>query len=193
MSLALAGCLGADHHLVKESFDSDNTYSRRYLQPPALACEAARRTLLSQGYTVAHATADAVQGTKNFQPQDEVHEQLVLQVSCVPSEPEGCWVFVSAVQDRYTLKKSPTSASVGVGVFGSVSLPIGASDDSLVRVASVTVQETDFYQAFFNRLDQSLPRAPTAPTVDPRGGPEIAPPAETSPVAEPVPDLPRAH
>ncbi|PSD27560.1 hypothetical protein C7E18_07695, partial [Stenotrophomonas maltophilia] len=27
-------------------------------------------------------------------------------------------VFVSAVQDRYALKKSPTSASVGVGALG---------------------------------------------------------------------------
>jgi hypothetical protein len=50
-------------------------------------------------------------------------------------------VFVSAVQDRYALKKSPTSASVGVGALGSVSLPFGSNDDSLVKVASSTVTD----------------------------------------------------
>jgi hypothetical protein len=66
-------------------------------------------------------------------------------------------VFVSAVQDRYALKKSPTSASVGVGALGSVSLPFGSNDDSLVKVASSTVTDAEFYRRFFQRLQQYLP------------------------------------
>lgn len=196
--LALSGCFGrgADS-LVKESFNSDDTYSRSYPQAPAQACEAARRTLLSQAYEVGSATAGSVQGTKNFQPKDEVHEQLLLRVSCTPHEPDGSWVFVSAMQDRYSLKKSPTSASVGVGMIGSISLPIGASDDSLVRVASVTVQDAAFYKAFFDRLGQYLPSQKTEPKVTEKVVPETTPPAPTeapttppaaSPVAAPLPD-----
>jgi hypothetical protein len=196
-SLVLTGCFGSGSDTekgVKESFNSDNTYSRVYPHPPAQACEAARRTLLSEGYTVSSATAELVQGTKNFQPKNEVHEQLAVRVSCEPHEQDGSWVFVSAVQDRYSLKKSPTSASVGVSVLGSVSLPIGASDDSLVRVGSVTVEDTAFYKAFFDRLGQYLPRPKTAAKTEPDAQPETtaqAPaPAPTMPsaVAAPAPD-----
>ena len=185
-SLALAGCFGGSEDLVKESFSSDNTFSRTFSQPPAQACEAARRTLLSQGYTVASASADSVQGTKNFQPKDEVHEQLLLRVSCAPHEPDGSLVFVNAVQDRYSLKKSPTSASVGVGILGSVSLPIGASDDSLVRVASVTVQDADFYTAFFDRLGQYLPSPKVAPKTETKAVPDTPQPP-TAPLPSPSP------
>lgn len=188
MGLALSGCLGGgSNKLVKESFDSDNTYSRSYPQSPAQACEAARRTLLSQGYTVANASTDSLQGTKNFQPKDEVHEQLILRVSCTPHEPDGSWMFVSAVQDRYSLKKNPTSASVGVGVLGSVSLPIGASDDSLVRVASVTVQDEAFYKAFFDRLGQYLPRPKTEPKAEANVMPDTVPQIPTAASTVPPP------
>jgi hypothetical protein len=95
-------------------------------------------------------------------------------VSCAPHEPDGSWVFVNAVQDRYSLKKSSTSASVGVGMIGSVSLPIGASDDSLVKVASVTVQDPALYQGFFDRLGQYLPAVKSQPKQETKAGPDTA-------------------
>ncbi|MEO6102143.1 MAG: DUF2242 domain-containing protein [Pseudoxanthomonas sp.] len=145
---------------MEESFDSDEIYSRNYPTTPARACEAARRALLGQGYVVTRATGEAVEATKNFQPQPEDHQQLDLRVSCVEHGTDQALVFVSAVQDRYALKKNPTSASVGVGVLGSVSLPIGSSDDSLVRVASKTVRDSGFYKRFFDRLGYYLPSQP---------------------------------
>jgi hypothetical protein len=63
---------------------------------------------------------------------------------------------VNAVQDRYTLKKSNTSASVGLSVFGSLSLPIGSSDDSMVKVASETIPAGVFYQRFFALVEHYL-------------------------------------
>lgn len=183
-SLALTGCFGtggASEPVVRESFNSNNTYSRVVPHPPARACEAARRTLLSEGYSIASASAEAVQGSKNFQPKNEVHEQLAVRVSCEPHEQDGSWVFVNAVQDRYTVKKSPTSASVGVSVLGSVSLPIGASDDSLVKVGSVTIEDTAFYNAFFERLGQYLPAAKS----DPKPG--VSPPPTAAPAAPAAP------
>ena len=169
----LSGCGGraADSTLLRESFDSGDMYSRTVDGSAAEACEAARRTLLSQGYAIARADGTGVEGSKNFQPRDDDHEQLVLRISCAPRG-EQALVFISAVQDRYALKKSPTSASVGVGALGSVSLPFGSNDDSLVKVASSTVQDGDFYGRFFQRLQQYLPvvAAPAtapAPAADP--------------------------
>ncbi|KRG40980.1 hypothetical protein ARC20_12140 [Stenotrophomonas panacihumi] len=190
--VSLAGCGRgkADHVLVRESFNSDNTYSRNFEVAPAAACEAARRALLSQGYIVARADAAAVEGSKNFQPTEESHEQLDLRISCVAQD-DHAWVFVSAVQDRYALKKSATSASVGVGVLGSVSLPVGSSNDSMVRVASVTVQDADFYKRFFERLAMYLPKPSGKPSAQaaPPPPPPPAPPAPVAPAPEVAPEV----
>ncbi|GHH57122.1 DUF2242 domain-containing protein [[Pseudomonas] boreopolis] len=182
LATGLSGCGGkGDTMLMRESFNSDNTYSRSFDAKPAVACEAARRALLSQGYIVARADAATVEGSKNFQPKDDLHEQLDLRVSCVPQGEDKSWVFVSALQDRYALKKSPTSASVGVSVLGSVSLPIGSTDDSLVKVASSTVQDADFYNRFFERVQLYLPPAPAQP----------APPSPPAQASEAVPEAVR--
>ncbi|WP_369936351.1 DUF2242 domain-containing protein [Xanthomonas tesorieronis] len=198
VAIGLSGCFARKQdNLVKETFNSDNTYSRSYPVQPGQACESARRALLSQGYVVAKATADTVEGTKNFQPNQESHEQLELRVSCVAHGQDESWVFVSALQDRYALKKSATSASVGVGVLGSVSLPVGSSDDSLVRVASSTVQDGDFYKRFFELMAQYLPKAKPAappeppPAAAPKPEPAAAVPAPATapapvPAAEPA-------
>ncbi|MEE7565697.1 DUF2242 domain-containing protein [Xanthomonas sp. Kuri4-3] len=184
LAIAVAGTAGCggrkgDTMLMRESFNSDNTYSRSVDVTPAQACEAARRALLGQGYVVARADANGVEASKNFQPKDDSHEQLELRVSCVSQGDDKAWVFVSALQDRYALKKSSTSASVGVGVLGSVSLPVGSSDDSLVRVASSTVQDASFYNRFFERLNSYLPKASPAPAARPPR-PRPSPPSRTA-------------
>ncbi|WP_254460410.1 DUF2242 domain-containing protein [Xanthomonas sacchari] len=190
IAIGLSGCFARKQDgLVKETFNSDNTYSRNYPVQPAQACESARRALLSQGYVVSKATADAVEGTKNFQPNDDLHEQLELRVSCVGHGQDESWVFVSALQDRYALKKSPTSASVGVGVLGSVSLPIGSSDDSMVRVASSTVQDSDFYKRFFQLMSEYLPKNKPAPEppAHPPAAAAVTAPAAPAPAPAPAP------
>ncbi|MEV5118584.1 MAG: DUF2242 domain-containing protein [Stenotrophomonas indicatrix] len=182
-ALALTACGGraADSSLLRESFDSGDTFSRTVDGRPAEACEAARRTLLSQGYAIARSDDAQVEGNKNFQPREDDHEQLVLRISCAPRGSQAL-VFVSAVQDRYALKKSPTSASVGVGALGSVSLPFGSNDDSLVKVASSTITDAEFYRRFFQRLQQYLPAAAKA---EPQPAASPQPPAGPEP--EPAP------
>jgi len=190
-TLTACGGRAADSTLLRESFDSGDTYSRTVDGIPSQACEAARRTLLSQGYAIARAGDDAVEGNKNFQPRDDEHEQLVLRISCA-ARGDQALVFVSAVQDRYALKKSPTSASVGVGALGSVSLPFGSNDDSLVKVASSTVQDAGFYKRFFERLQQYLPVAAAAaavpvPPPPPHADAPASAPASTDTPAPPIP------
>ena len=141
-----------------EAFDSANTYSRNFNHSPAQACEAARRALLSQGFVVDRAETDVVEAHKYFQ-QDESHEEVEFRAVCMPQTrgEQQTVVFVNAVQDRYALRKSNTNASLGVSALGSLSLPIGSSDDSLVKVASETLQDPNFYKRFFSVLDRFLP------------------------------------
>jgi len=158
--LVLAACgrnTREEAPFMGESFDSDETYSRTYELPPAQVCSSARLALLGQGYAVGKSSDDAVEATKNFQPEDEVHTQLSVRVSCVPRGNERTLLFVSALLDRYVLRKSSNSASVGVGGIGSLSLPVGSREDSLVRVASSTVQDTGFYRRFFERVGFYVP------------------------------------
>ncbi|APO96414.1 DUF2242 domain-containing protein [Xanthomonas vesicatoria] len=182
----LVGCGGSkgDSMLMRESFNSDDTYSRSVAASSPQACEAARRVLLSQGYAVTRADAAAVEGSKNFQLKEaDQSEQLNLRISCATQEGGKAQIFVSALQDRYALKKSSTSASVGVGVLGSLSLPVGSSGDSLVRVSSTTVQDAAFYKRFFERLNSYLPKVTESVPSTANAMPAPAPVAPHPPAA----------
>jgi len=84
--------------------------------------------------------------------------QLEIRIVCVPDSKDGkvSLGFVTALQDRYALKKSNNSASLGVGVIGSVSLPFTSSSDSLVKVGSETIVSVSFYDSFFDLVKQYL-------------------------------------
>jgi hypothetical protein len=146
-----------------EEFEPGNTYSRTFAANEAQTCEAARRALLSQGYVVSSANADLVNARKSFQHDGDTHIEIEFRVVCAP-EVKGAdktLLFVSALQDRYALKKSNSSASLGVGVLGSVSVPFSGSDDSLVKVASETITAGDFYDRYFRLVTRYLAAAST--------------------------------
>ena len=189
IALALAGC-GSSKKEKKlatyepESFASTDTHARNYAASEAQTCEAARRALLSQGYQVKDATAQQVSGVKSFQPENEVHMEVSLRVVCAKDARAGgaatssdggkprTTAFVSALQERYTLKKVSNSAGVGVGVLGSISLPYSSSEDSMVKVASQTVTDERFYERFYALVDRYLvaggpdPQPPPAPAAE---------------------------
>lgn len=144
--------------LPQEAFSSTSTYSRMFDASPAKTCEAARRALLSQGYIINMAKEDLVLGQKSFQPDPESHLQMEIRVVCAPESKGGKITlgFVTALQDRYTLKKSNNSASLGVGAFGSVSLPFSSGNDSLVKVGSETITSEPFYDRFFALVQRYL-------------------------------------
>ena len=165
-----------------ETFGADDTYSRSYAVAPSTACEATRRALLGQGYVIGKMAPEAVEAIKNFQPQAEVHTQLKVLTTCVPKSDGGSIVFINAVQDLYALKSQSNSASVGVSMIGSVSLPIpiGASNANLVRVGSNTVQNQDFYRRLFDRVTFYLPGTPAnaPPPPEPEGPPDPVTPKQ---------------
>jgi hypothetical protein len=162
----------------RESFDARNAFSREFVASPADTCNAARRALLSQGYVVQSTQDDQMDARKRFQPENEQHVLIEFHVVCSPlarGQPTTV-AFVSAVQDRYTVKKNPMSASVGVSPLGSISLPLASATDSLVKVGSETIPPGRFYDRFFDLVEQFLaeqkgldepPPLPSAP--DARG------------------------
>ena len=164
----LASCSTPLRKFDPEAFGSTTTHARNYAVVAARTCEAARRALLSQGFVIAVANAERVNGRKNFQPESQVHVELEFHVVCAPDGQGGkkSIAFVNALQDSYTLKKSSSSASVGVGPIGSLSLPFSSSDDSMVRVASETITTSAFYDRFFVLLQRYL--AADSDRVDPR-------------------------
>jgi Uncharacterized protein conserved in bacteria (DUF2242) len=166
----LAGCAGpAKVFPSQEQFGSANTYSRLFDASAAQTCEAARRALLSQGYIINTASSDLVEGRKSFQPDADAHLRMEIRVVCAtdgPTSVEGpegkaSLAFVTALQDQYALKKSNNSASLGVGAFGSVSLPFSSSSDSMVRVGSETIASDAFYDRFFELVRRYLVLEPS--------------------------------
>ncbi|KQW37560.1 DUF2242 domain-containing protein [Rhizobacter sp. Root404] len=188
--LASCGSLGGGRvKLEPEAFGSTTTHSRRFDSAPAYTCEAARRALLSQGFVITAADGERVNGRKYFQPEPEVHVQLEFHTVCAPDGRGGraTLAFVNALQDRYALKKSNNSASVGVGAIGSLSLPFTSSDDSLVKVASETITSAPFYDRFYKLLQRYL--VADAELVEPKAEPMViapVPPAAAASAAMPA-------
>jgi hypothetical protein len=158
--LAAAGCSSPKPAVYEhENFDDSGTFSRSYPVTDSVSCEAARRALLSQGYIISSSDPKVISGHKSFQQTGETHMEISFSVVCASdgTAANGATMFANALQDRYALKKVNNSASVGVGVLGSVSMPIGSTDDSMVKVASETVSSPKFYDRFFTLVEIFLP------------------------------------
>lgn len=216
LALVLAGAAGCSSPKTAiyehENFDDSGTFSRDYPVSDTAACEAARRALLSQGYIITSSDPKLVTGNKSFQQTGETHLQISFNVVCADdgSGNSHSTMFANALQDRYALKKVNNSASLGVGVLGSVSMPIGSTDDSMVKVASETVSAPKFYERYFALVDVFLPQevkkaehipekpkaelgvpepkaAPLAPAVE-----KVEPPKEEPGLSQPLAPPPEA-
>lgn len=159
LALSAGGCATSAHTAASvyqnEKFGSEDTFSQSFDTDAATACKAARLALLSQGYVIETAEREMVAGNKRFQPGGDVHVRIGFTITCAPKpgDPGRSTVFVNAVQDRYTLKKSTSSASVGLPL-ASLSIPLTGSDDSLVRVGSETIPAGSFYDRFFSLVQR---------------------------------------
>lgn len=157
--VSLVGCASSKPSLYhQEDFSETDTYSRTFSASDVASCEAARRALLGQGYIITKAQANLIDGTKSFQPDSDQHVEIAFHIVCAANgkTDRSSAVFVSATQDRYTLKKTNNSASLGLSVLGSVSMPFSSSDDSMVKVASETIRAADFYDRFFSAVERYL-------------------------------------
>ena len=185
LALVLAGVSGCSSKkpaiYEHENFDDSGTFSRSFPVSEAGSCEAARRALLSQGYIITSSGPNQTAGNKSFQQNSENHLQISFHITCVPdsNDEQRSTMFANALQDRYALKKSNTSASLGVGVLGSVSMPIGSTDDSMVKVASETVTAPQFYERYFALVESYLPKPKVKKVV-----PKVEAPKPEKPAAD---------
>ena len=192
---AAAGCAKDQAIYEHENFDDSGTFSRKYPVTDTASCEAARRALLSQGYIITSSDPKLISGHKSFQQTGDTHMEISFSVVCAEDSSHHATMFANALQDRYALKKTNNSASLGVGVLGSVSMPIGSSDDSMVKVASETVTSGKFYERFFALVELFLPpdvKKAAHITEKPKtdlGVPEAKPaPVTPTPAAQPAPE-----
>ncbi|CAK7002293.1 hypothetical protein CUZ56_01445 [Saezia sanguinis] len=160
----LGGCLNilpTSYKIYDDNeFHGGGDFHEEFAVSQNVACEAARRTLLSQGYIMVNSNREQIMATKSFQPTGEEHVEINFHVVCI-AEPdnrgkERTTVYATAVQDRYTLTTDNTSASLGLPALGSVSVPLFSSGSSLVKVGSATIVSGDFYDRFFALLQQSI-------------------------------------
>src|SRR5579864_2580560 len=167
--LTLAACSSAPQpKFQQELFETGaSPYARNFNASSTDTCEAARRALLSQGYMTTMTRTDTVDGTKNFQPSGDSHVVVEFHVVCTPGEEasDTSIVYVNAVQNGYALKKSDTSASVGLSVLGSLSLPIRSNSDAMVKISSETVPAGKFYDRFFGLMGHYLSTVPRSAPV----------------------------
>ena len=125
-----------------ESFAIDSPFKVKVDADVATACESARRSLLGQGYLIESSNSDGVKARKAYRSQDDQNTFIEMTIVCLP-ETNGSTLFATGVLSGYALKKSTSSASVGLSALGSISLPIGQSADSLVKVSEETINDKE--------------------------------------------------
>jgi hypothetical protein len=148
LSVLLVAACSKKAVYINESFSNDSPFKLRVDGGVDLACESARRSLLGQGYLIDLANSDEVKARKATRGENAFIE---MNIVCVP-ENSGSTIFATGVVSTYDLKKNSSSASVGLSAFGSISLPIGQSVDSLVKVSEETIDDKDFYKRFFTAV-----------------------------------------
>lgn len=153
---ALSGC-GGPKVYEDESFAENSAFEASFMTTMDTTCEAARRTLLSQGYSIVAFSSDAVRGVKVFQPDEDIHMELEFNVVCA-STTRGTLVYANAIQTQYELKDTSKSAGLSVSGVGSLSLPWGSRGDTLSKVGAETVSDPEFYTRFFRLMERHAPR-----------------------------------
>jgi len=108
-----------------------------------------------RGYLIDLASSEEVKARKATRGEGKQNAFIEMNAACVPDS-NGSTVFATGVLSNYAMKMSSSSASVGVAAIGSISLPIGQSVDSLVKVSEETIDDTAFYKRFFSAVETIL-------------------------------------
>lgn len=187
--LLTTACSSTPHeNFTQNSFSNNSPYQRHVGASSTVACTAAERTLLGDGYTLDNtAKAGTVKGRKAYLMDSGRSSFLEMSVVCLP-DATGSTIYANGLISKYDLKKSANAASVGVSVLGSISMPIGQSVDSMVKVSDETIRDRVFYKNFFAAVtavlqDPSFEVAP--PVITDSLVPRNQPPAAGMPLPKP--------
>ncbi len=209
--LGLSGCSSAPKapYYSTNSFGSDSPYQKHLPYDAVTACSAAERTLLGDGYIIeGESDKGSFKGRKAYRIDGNRSSFLEMNIVCLPDS-AGSTIYANGVNSTYDLKKASSSASVGVAILGTVSLPFGQTVDSMVKVANETITDRIFYQRFFESVEKNLvsvrveiqshppkeavvpasvlPALPSMPTPVPSAEPVPAAPVVLAPEPAPTP------
>lgn len=153
LGIALAGCTSAKppRAFQSETFPSESPFQYYSSREPELACEVAKRALLSQGYQVDDTKPLAIRGEKYFRSNPDQASTLSITLVCLPSN-LGTVIYASGLETHYEMKSKGSNAGVSVSALGSVTLPWSVDKDTLVKVGEETVTDPAFYQRLFQLL-----------------------------------------
>lgn len=177
--LLQAGC-SQQAVYVHESFSTDSPFRLKVGDDVALACESARRSLLGQGYLIDASSSEQVKARKSYRIEGKANTFIEMHVACV-ADSVGSTLYATGVLSTYDLKKSSNPASVGLAGVGSISLPIGQSADSLVKVSEETIGDNQFYRRFFAVVEFTLEEMREQPPAPEEGVTVIAAPDAAAP------------
>ena len=127
--LGACGSTKAPRSYQSETFTSETPFQYYSSRVPELACEVAKRALLSQGYQVDDSKPLAIRGEKHFRPKPDEASTLSIRLVCLPSS-LGAVIYANALETQYEMKSKGTSAGVSVSAIGSVSLPWAMDKDT---------------------------------------------------------------
>jgi hypothetical protein len=149
--LLLGACAGnkTTRAYQTESFPSETPFQYYSIRQPEIACDVAKRALLSQGYQVDDSKSSSIRGEKFFRPQPDQATTLSITLVCLPSS-LGAVVYANGLETQYEMKSKGVSAGVSVAAVGSVSLPWAMDKDTLVKIGEETITAPEFYQRLFD-------------------------------------------
>ncbi|MDR2990937.1 MAG: DUF2242 domain-containing protein [Burkholderiaceae bacterium] len=158
-TVLLVGCWAVP--VKPPPFDTYTAYN--YAASPARTCEAVRRALLSQAYTLDEVPAGkivAIAGHKAFQVDPTHQAELKFNAECDPrgsNAADGTTVFANAEIDQYSLQQGTSvPASLNVSPIGGLTVPVPTGVTQLVLVSSQTVDDAAWYKSFFDQTNEFL-------------------------------------
>ncbi|MDD2894051.1 MAG: DUF2242 domain-containing protein [Halothiobacillaceae bacterium] len=165
----LGACTSQQNPTKPASVKPASPYQKQFAEDASSVCAAANRALLGDGYLTEPLVSDKLKGRKSYRVDSEHSAVVDMTVICLANPDGSSSVYANGLRTIYEMKKSSTSASVGVSVLGSLSLPIGQSADSMVKTTEETISEREFYAAFFSELESNLsdtrPKKDTNPSI----------------------------
>lgn len=158
LCLVLAACGGERVYHEDEDFAADKRHRHEFAVSNETACEAARHALIGQGYVVARndETREIVLvGQKEFKEKEKRHATLQIQVVC-GNKTKGSVLYAVAVENHFDVAQNKESKSFGVPIVSPISISSSTDSQSQLKLSGETVDDDDFYKAFFKAVEREL-------------------------------------
>ena len=154
----LGGCSNRTLFFEEETFSHDGRYQRDFPSSPGETCEAARCTLLGQGYVISPGYRDSpldMVGSKEFRQTENEHSILQVHISCLEKDP-GSTLYVTAVESHFDVAEHKKRIMIGVPVLTPMTISRSESSEAQVKLSGETVADKKFYKRFFKAVSRTL-------------------------------------